>query len=75
MSIVKDCLSQVKIRGDIPDETFENFLINQPKLGRFYLLPKIQKRLHNIPGRTVISKNGIFTKKVSALLEYHLFQN
>ena len=38
----------------------------------FYLLPKIHKRLHNVPGRPVISKSGFFTEKMSAFLEYHL---
>ena len=45
---------------------------NKPKLGRFYLLPKIHKRLHNVPGRPVISNSGFFTENISAFLEYHL---
>ena len=68
-SIVKGCLSRVKKRGDIPNETLEYFFINKPKLGRFYLLPKIQKRLHNVPGRPVISNSGFFTENISAFLE------
>ena len=60
-SIVKGCLLQVKNRGDIPNETFEYFFINKPKLGRFYLLPKIHKRLLNVQGRPVISSSGFFT--------------
>ena len=43
-----------------------------PKLGRFYLLPKIHKRLHNVPGRPVISNSGYYTENMSAFLEYHL---
>ena len=50
----------------------EYFFINKPKLGRFYLLPKIHKRLHNVPGRPVISNSGFFTENISAFLEYHL---
>ena len=46
--------------------------MNKPKLGRFYLLPKIHKRLHNVPGRPVISNSGFFTEIISAFLEYHL---
>ena len=46
--------------------------MNKPKLGRFYLLPKIHKRLHNVPGRPVISNSGFFTENISAFLEYHL---
>ena len=48
ISIVKSCLSRVKKRGDIPNETLEYFFINKPKLGRFYLLPKIHKRLSQV---------------------------
>ena len=66
------CLSRVKNRGDIPSETLEYFFINKPKLGRFYLLPKIHKQLHNAPGRPVVSNCGFFTENISAFLEYHL---
>ena len=72
LSIVKNFLSRVKNIGDILSETLEYFFINKPKLGRFYLLPKIHKRLHNVPGRPVISNSGFFTENISAFLEYHL---
>ena len=36
------------------------------------MLPKIHKRLHNIPGRAVISSSGFFTENISNFLEYHL---
>ena len=72
ISIVKGCLSQVKNRGDVPNETLEYSFINKAKLGRFYLLPKIQKRLHNVVGRPVICNSGFFTENISAFLEYHL---
>ena len=72
ISFAKGCLSRVKNRGDIPNETLEYVFINKPKLGRFYLLPKIHKRLHNVPGRPVISNSGFFTENISAFLEYHL---
>ena len=38
-------------RRDISDGTLDYFLVNNPKLGRSYLLPKIRKKLHNVPGR------------------------
>ena len=41
-------------------------------LGKLYLLPKIHKRLENIPGRPVISNCGTPTEKVSEFLDYHL---
>ena len=37
-----------------------------------YLLPKIYKRLSNVPGRAVISNCGTSTEKVSDFLDFHL---
>ena len=41
-------------------------------LGNLYLLPKIHKRLSNVPGRPVISNCGTPTEKVSEFLDHHL---
>ena len=40
--------------------------------GKLYFLPKIHKKLHNIPGRPVISNCGTPTEKCSKFLDYHL---
>ena len=37
-----------------------------------YLLPKIHKRLDNVPGRPVISNCGTPTEKASVFLDHHL---
>ena len=42
-------------------------------LGKLYLLPKIRKRLSNIPGRRVIS-NFTLTEKASEFLDFYLKQ-
>ena len=55
IKVIKSVLRKIRNRGDINDETLDYSLVNSPKLGRFYLLPKIHKRLHNVPGRPVIS--------------------
>ena len=47
-------------------------MVNNPKLGRFYLLPKIHKRLNSVPGRPVISNSGCLTEDISAFLDHHL---
>ena len=60
VKIIKYHLAKVKKRGDVSSETLDYFLVNNPKLGRFYLLPKIHKSLHNVPGRPVISNCGYF---------------
>ena len=42
------------------------------KFARFYLLPKIHKRLHIGPGRSVISNSGYYTENISSFLDHHL---
>ena len=41
-------------------------------LEKFYLLPKIHKRVNNVPGRTVIPNYGAPTEKASEFLDFHL---
>ena len=41
-------------------------------LGKMYLLPKIHKKLSNVPGRPVISNFGTPTEKVSEFLDFRL---
>ena len=65
-------LQKIKRRGDISKEVLEYFLVPEPRIGRFYLLPKIHKRLHNVPGRPVISNCGFYTENISTFLDYHL---
>ena len=62
--IIKTVLKKVRDRRDISDNTLDYFLVNNPKLGRFYLLPKIYKRLQNVPGRPVISNSGYHTENI-----------
>lgn len=51
----------------------EFFFFNKnPKFARFYLLPKIDKRLHNVSGRPVISNCGYYKKMISSFLDYRL---
>ena len=69
---IKTHLAKIKLRGDISQETMDYFFNKNPRVGRFYLLPKIHKRLNNIPGRPVISNCGYFTENISAFLDYHL---
>ena len=66
--IIKTVLEKIRDRRDISDSTLDYFLVNNPKLGRFYLLPKIHKRLQNMPGGLVISNSGYYTENISAFL-------
>ena len=40
MKVIKSVLEKTRNRGDISDKTLHYFLVNNPKLGRFYLLPR-----------------------------------
>ena len=72
MKVIKSVLRKVKNRRDISDETLDYFLVNNPRLGPFYILPKIHKRLHNVPGRPVISNLSNYTENISSFLDFHL---
>jgi len=72
IKVVKSCISNIDKRGDISRETLDYFLVNNPRLGRFYLLPKIHKRLQNVPGRPVISNSSFYTENISSFLDFHL---
>ena len=62
--IIKSALRKVRNRKDISDETLDYFLVNSPRLGRFYLLLKIHKRLYDVPGRPVISNSEYYTENM-----------
>ena len=65
----------LKTRGCISEKNLKYFSYEFKKtfhLGKLYLLPKIHKRLSDVPGRPVISNCGIPTEKVSEFLDFHL---
>ena len=69
---IKICLDNIKDRGDIGEKAFKYFQVENPKFCRFYLLPKIHKRLENVPGRPVVSNTGYHTEKISSFLDFQL---
>ena len=58
------------VRGHIDDKTMEYLTPEDPKPGRFYLLPNIHKE--NNPGRPIVSANGHPTEKISEFIDFHL---
>ncbi|XP_071138766.1 uncharacterized protein [Mytilus edulis] len=58
--------------GFIDDKPLEYLKPENPKPGRFYLLPKIHKA--NNPGRPIVSANGHPTEKISEFVDFHLRQ-
>ena len=57
--------------GYISPDNKKYLEVSKPRLGEFYLLPKIHKRLENVPGRPVISNCGTATDKISEFLDFH----
>ena len=45
--------------------------ITEKDLGKLYLLPKIHKRLSNVPRRPVLSNCGTSTERVSEFLDFY----
>ena len=64
-------LEKISFAGDLSSDTLNCFIFEDPKVARFYLLPKIHKRLHNVPGRLVISNCGFYTENISLFLDCH----
>ena len=65
----------LKAKGKISDKQLKYFTYQYKKvinLGKLYLLPKMHKRLANVPGRPVISNCGTSTEKASEFLDHHL---
>ena len=62
-------------KGVILEKELKYFSFEYKKatnLGKLYLLPKIHKRLKNVPGRPVISNCRTPTEKVSEFHDHHL---
>ena len=51
INTIMKALEKIRLRGDLSSDTLNYFLVKDPKFARFYLLPKIYKRLHDVPGR------------------------
>ena len=65
----------LKTEGFIAEKELKFFTYKYKKacnLGKMYLLPKIRKRLSDVPGRPVIPNCGMPTEKVSEYLDDHL---
>ena len=65
----------LKMKGFFAEKELKYFTYEYKKacnLGKMYLLPKIRKRLSDVPGRPVVSNCGMTTEKVSEFLDYQL---
>ena len=72
LSTIFKSLKKIRKRGDLSQDTLNYFLVKDPKFARFYLLPKIHKRLYDVPGRPVISNCSFYTENISSFFHFHL---
>ena len=70
ISTIHQAIEKIRKRGELNADTIKYFMMKNPKLARFYLLPKILKRLHNVPGRPVIPNCGYYTENISSFLDF-----
>ena len=71
-NILMKALEKIRLRENLSKHTLDYFSVKDHKFARFYLLPKNYKRLHDVPGRPVISNCGYHTENISLFLDYHL---
>ena len=71
-STIHRAIEKNRKRDDLNADRIKYFIVKDPKFARFYLLPKIHKRLHGISGRPVISNCGYYTENMSSFLDFHL---
>ena len=72
MNIILNTLENIRKGGDVCTDALIYFLIKDAKFARFYLLPKIHKRLYNVPRRPVILNCGYYTENISSFSDFHL---
>ena len=72
ISTIHNAFEKIRLRGDLSADTIKYFMVKDPKFARFYLLPKIHKRLYDVPVRPAISNCGYYTENISSFLDFHL---
>ena len=51
LKTINEVIAKIRKQGDLKRDNLDYFIMKDPKFARFYLLPKIHKRLHNVSGR------------------------
>ena len=67
---VRFYLKRLLANSIIDKQTHRYLTPENPKAGRFYILPKIHKPGN--PGRPILSANGHPTEKISEFVSFHL---
>ena len=69
---ISHLLNTLVAKDEISEECRNYLDPANTKASRFYLLPKIHKRLPNPPGRPIVSSNNSPTEKISAFVDHFL---
>ena len=60
---IMKALEKIRFRGDLSSDTLNYFFVKDPKFARFYVLPKIHKRLHDVPVDQLF-QTAVFTLRI-----------
>ena len=71
-TLVNRTIKKLLDKEYIDKKTSQYLKVEKSKPGKFYLLPKIRKKLHNVPGSPVISNYGLATEKISEFLDFYI---
>ena len=69
LKTINAVIAKIRKWGDLKRDNLDYFIMKDSKFARFYLPPK---RLHNVPGRPVITNSGHYAENVSSFLDHHL---
>ena len=72
ISTIHKVIENICKRGDLNADTIKYFTVKDTNFGRFYLLPKKHKRLHDVLGGPVISNCGYYRENISSFSDFHL---
>ena len=72
VALIDGKLKKMVHEGNITEVNRKYLKGESVNLGRFYLLPKIHKRLVNVPSRPVVSNCGTPTERISVFVDYHI---
>lgn len=65
-------LEKIRVRVHLSNDTLNCFQVKYPKFARFYFPPRIHKRLHNVPGRPVITNCGFYAENISSFIDQYM---
>jgi hypothetical protein len=69
---IRDNINKHVHTGALSQKSANLLIVQNARPGRFYLLPKIHKDLHNPPGRPIISANLHPTERLSEYVDIHI---